>query len=298
MLIDFHVHAARIRAIVTEGGHKRPVAEELVEMLDAAGIDMAVVLSVISPECRYFYEPPEDVREICARFPQRLIPFCNLDPRMIRNSPDTDFRPLLSAYKAAGFKGVGEYLPTIPFDDPWNLNVFHQVEEVGFPLVFHIGPKRTGCYGCYDDLGLPRLERVLQECPTLKLVGHSQPFWAEISSDVTDETRGGYPKGAVTPGRVVELLRRYPNLYGDLSAGSGYNAITRDPEFGYRFLEEFQDRLFFGTDICHLKQELPIVPLFQKLASEKLISRDAHEKISWGNANRVLGLGTTCPAAR
>jgi len=288
MLIDFHVHVARVRPIY---GRKRPVPEEMIEMLDAAGIDMAVVMSTTSPEWRTFYEPPEDVREACARFPDRLIPLCNLDPRWIRNRPDTDFRPLLEAYKAAGFKGVGEYMPNLPFDDPHNLNVFRQVEEIGLPLLFHIGPTRGGCYGCYDDLGLPRLETVLKECPNLTLIGHSQPFWAEISSDVTEETRGGYPEGPVTPGRIVELMREYPSLYGDLSAGSGHNAITRDPVFGYQFMEEFQDRLFFGTDICTLGQKLPIVATFQMLAEENLISQKALEKISWRNANRVLGLG-------
>jgi predicted TIM-barrel fold metal-dependent hydrolase len=122
-------------------------------------------------------------------------------------------------------------------------------------------------------------------------LGHSQPFWAEISTDVTELTRRGYPKGPVTPGRVVELMREYPNLYGDLSAGSGYNALTRDTEFGYAFLEEFQDRLLFGTDITGLGQELPQVEYFQRLREEKPISEDAIEKVAWKNADRILGLG-------
>ncbi len=41
----------------------------------------------------------------------------------------------------------------------------------------------------------------------------------------------------------MELLRKYPNLYADLSALSGANAILRDPEYGVKFLDEFQDRL-------------------------------------------------------
>ena len=291
MLIDCHVHTARVRPIFLRSGRKRPVAEEMLEMMDAAGIDMAVTMSSASPECRVSQESPEDVREVCARFPKRLIPMCNLDPRMVSNRPDADFLPLLQAYKEAGFKGVGEYLPNLPFDDPWNMNVFRQVEEVGFPLVFHIGPTRGNCYGCYDELGLPRLETALKECPSLRLVGHSQPFWSEIGADVTEETRGGYPDGPVTPGRVVELMREYPNLYGDLSAGSGCNALTRDPDFGYAFMEEFQDRLLFGTDICYIGQELPIVSLFGKLKNERLISSEAYEKIAWKNANRLLGLG-------
>ncbi|PIP15908.1 MAG: amidohydrolase, partial [bacterium (Candidatus Ratteibacteria) CG23_combo_of_CG06-09_8_20_14_all_48_7] len=37
-----------------------------------------------------------------------------------------------------------------------------------------------------------------------------------------------YPAGKVVPGgKVVAMLRHYPNLYGDLSAGSGLNALKR-----------------------------------------------------------------------
>ena len=290
MLIDIHTHPALLRPLLWRGDLKRPTAEETVEMMDAHGIDMAVALAGASPETRTFFTTPDEVLTICARYPKRLIPFMNVDPRMVGNSPDSDFGPLLRVYKDAGAKGVGEYYPNMPFDDPMNMNVFKHVEASGLPLTFHIAPRIGGCYGLYDDLGLPRLETVLKTFPDLKLLGHSQPFWAEIS-DLTEETRNTYPKGPVTPGRLVELMRRYPNLYGDLSAGSGFNAISRDPEFGYAFLEEFQDRLLFGTDIAYLGQELPIVPWFRKLADEELVSEEALAKIRWRNADRVLGLG-------
>ncbi len=44
------------------------------------------------------------------------------------------------------------------------------------------------------------------------------------------------------------MLRQYPNLYADLSAGSGLNALQRDPEFAKDFLLEFQDRLLYARD--------------------------------------------------
>ncbi len=291
MLIDIHVHARTIAAPVARpGGGNYVLPRELISMMDDAGIDKAVVMARMSPEYAYCYVTPEEVMDLCARYPDRLIPFCNLDPRMMLNSPESDFRPMLQHYKDAGCRGVGEYMANLPFDDPMQLNVFHQVEEVGLPLTFHMGPSIGGCYGCYDEPGLPRLEKVLKECPNLTLLGHSQPFWAEIGAGVTEEARRGYPEGKVTPGRLVDLMREFPNLYGDLSANSGYNAISRDPEFGYRFLEEFQDRLLFGTDIVYPLQELPIVPFFRKLAEEKLITEEAYEKITWKNAKRLLGL--------
>ena len=292
MLIDIHVHTCKPRhpKVTRMGGTHYPSPDTLVEMMDAAGIDKAAVMTVLSPEWRYTLVTPEETLENCRRFPNRLIPFCNMDPRYLSNDTGANFRPLLEAYKELGCKGVGEYIPNLPFDDPLNMNFFGQVEEAGLPLTFHVGPRIGGCYGCFDEAGLPRLETVLRTFPDLVLLGHSQPFWAEISADVTAETRGGYPKGSVTPGRVVELMRAYPNLYGDLSAGSGLNAISRDPEFGYAFMEEFQDRLCFGTDIANVPQELPIVPYFKDLKAKNLISPEAYEKITWQNAVRVLAL--------
>ena len=294
MLIDIHVHTCKPRhsRLKRMNGSYYPSPQELVEMMDNAGIDMAVVLTGVSPECRYTVVTPEEALEICAMYPDRLIPFCNMDPRFLTNNTNANFRPLLETYKEMGCKGVGEYMPNLYFDDPLNMNVFRQVEEAGMPLTFHIAPQIGGYYGCVDEVGLPRLEKVLKAFPNLTFLAHSQPFWAEISTNVIqNDERVAYPKGKVTPGRVVDLMRKYPNLHGDLSAGSGFNAISRDPEFGYDFMEEFQDRLYWGTDIANVPQELPIVAYFQKLKSEKLISQEAYEKITWRNANRLLNLG-------
>ncbi len=303
MLIDIHTHTARRRppAVARPNGCCYPTPESLIRMLDANGIDRAVVFSMVSPECRYTLVPPEETLAICAEWPERLIPFCNLDPRFLTNSPRADFRPLLNAYRALGCKGLGEYIPNLPFDDPLNLNLFMQCEELGFPVLFHLAPALGGYYGLYDAPGLPRLENVLRACPRLVFLAHSQVFWAEIAplADASPEARHGYPKGPVREGgRVVELMRRYPNLHGDLSAGSGLNALTRDAGFGLAFLEEFQDRLYFGTDIASDPQEPACVPYFRKLKDERLISDEAFEKITWRNAARLLGLAIEAPANR
>jgi predicted TIM-barrel fold metal-dependent hydrolase len=293
MLIDMHVHCSMERhpKVSRPDGSQYPTPERLIAMMDAAGIDVAAVMSTVSPEWRYTPVIPEETLEICARYPQRLVPFCNLDPRYLSYSEDADFRPLLEAYVELGCVGVGEYLPNLPMDDPLNMNLFAQVEELGLPLTFHLAPRIGGYYGCVDELGLPRLERVLRAFPGLTFLAHSQVFWSEISADVTEANRGGYPEGPVTAGRVVELMRRYPNLHGDLSANSGYNAISRDPPFGLAFLEEFQDRLYFATDIAHMEQDLPIVRFFRRLRAERLLSEEALDRIAWRNADRLLGLG-------
>jgi predicted TIM-barrel fold metal-dependent hydrolase len=289
--IHLHTHFPRHPGVNRGGSYHFPSPDVIIKMMDENGVAKAVVLPVVSPECMYSLVTPEEVLAICEQHPGRFIPFCNVDPRFMTNSPKADFMSLFRAYKELGCKGIGEYFPNIPLDDPLNLNVFRQAEEIGFPVTFHLAAEIGGYYGCYDEPGLPRLEKVLKQFPKLVFLGHSQVFWAEMGPLRDPEERKGYPKGPVVKeGRVVELMRKYPNLHGDLSAGSGYNAIARDPEFGYRFLEEFQDRLYWGTDIDVVPINLPIVPYFRKLKKEKLISETAYEKITWKNATKLLGI--------
>ncbi|UCH35259.1 MAG: amidohydrolase family protein [Armatimonadota bacterium] len=288
-MIDIHTHLGR--------GARRddaPVDEsELLRRLDEFGIDKAVVLARgVSPECAFFHFTNEDVLAACARHADRFVPFCKLDPRNGRNSPDTDFSWVLEHYKATGCRGVGEVSANMLIDDPRCVNMFHHCGAADMPVLFHLVPRVDyGLYGLADDIGLPRLERVLQECPETVFIGHAMAFWAEVASNVEEETRGGYPKGPVAgPGRVPGLLKEYSNLYGDLSAGSGFNAISRDPEFGCRFLEDHQDRLLFGTDICNVNQEVPIVPWLNEARDAGRISPTCYEKLVRGNATQLLGL--------
>jgi len=140
-----------------------------------------------------------------------------------------------------------------------------------------------------DQVGLPGLRRVLERCPETTFIAHATHWWAEISGDIRDEDRGGYPKRPVTPGGMVDrVFQTYPNIYGDLSAGSGYNALTRDPAFGRAFLERNRERLLFGTDYFRPGQQTPIVEYIKTMT----ISEEARSLITRKNAERVLG-GTT-----
>ena len=52
VLIDIHVHCSMARhpRVARAAGSQYPTPERLIEMMDDAGIDVAVVLSTISPE--------------------------------------------------------------------------------------------------------------------------------------------------------------------------------------------------------------------------------------------------------
>ncbi|MBS3762979.1 MAG: amidohydrolase family protein, partial [Planctomycetes bacterium] len=103
--------------------------------------------------------------------------------------------------------------------------------------------------------------------------------------------RYGYPQYPVDEeGVVPELMRRYPNLYGDLSAGSGHNALARDLDYAVEFIEEFQDRLLFATDICAPDTGTPLVDLLCNLRDENRISEGVFDKIARENAIKLLEL--------
>jgi len=290
MIIDVHIHTVPKRGFMRPNGETFATPDEFIEIMDRLGIDKAVALPLVSPEGGHITQTVEDVVEACARYPDRLIPFCNLDPRLESNSDKHDFGALLEYYKGLGCKGVGEMTANLPWDDPRVDNMLKYIEAACLPMLFHVGTRVGGLYGLMDDRGLPRLERALGKFPKLNLLGHSQAFWSEIAP-VSDEERGGYPKGPVQDGgRVVELMRRYPNLWGDLSAGSGHNAVSRDPEFGYRFLDEFQDRLLFGTDICSPTTPAPLIGFMREAHEQAKITDEVYEKVMWRNAAGLLGI--------
>ena len=292
MFVDIHVHTNARPAPLRPGGKMTYGSPEyLMGRYDALGIEAAVILPTSNPECATQIQSAEEALDIAARYPGRWIPFCNIDPRMGANSPTADLGRLLQYYRSAGCKGCGEVCANLPFDDPLMENLFRACEAQGMPLTFHIADRLGGYYGIYDDPGLPRLETALQQFPGLVFLAHSQAFWAEIGPLPADASRQSYPEGPVeSGGRVVELMRQYPGLHGDLSAGSGYNALHRDEAFGVRFLEEFQDRLYFGTDICHPDTETPLVDFLLHLRDEKRISEEVFHKVARGNAAKLFGL--------
>ena len=85
------------------------------------------------------------------------------------------------------------------------------------------------------------------------------------------------------------MMARYANIYGDLSAGSGANSISRDKEFGRKFLLRRQDRLMFGTDYLQPGQPVPQFELFDGLD----LPATVQAKVFRGNAERVLKLKKT-----
>ena len=200
----------------------------------------------------------------------------------------------LKQYREEGAVGVGELAVNHRLDHPFLEAVFQAAEALGLPVLFHMSPEEGFQYGVVDEPGLPLLERALNKYPKLIFIGHSQPFWHEISGGAgkSREERYEWGKGPVTPGgRLGQLFEKYPNLYGDLSANSGGCAMMRDEAFGLAFLEAWKDRLMFGTDMVNVDMEFPLGGWLDQKVEEGALSISACQAIVSGNAKRIFGLG-------
>jgi hypothetical protein len=286
MFIDIHAHAYRNHPPLLV---QFCTAEQVIKRYDQAGIEKGVLLPIVSPEI-YLPQANEDILEMAERYPDRFIPFCNIDPRALTNSVDAPLDRLLRYYRDQGCKGLGEVMPNVPMMDPMVQNLFKHAQEVGLPVTFDGSDRVGGDFGLYDDPGLPQLEHTLQRFPKLIMLAHGPVFWAEIGPLDTPAQRKtvfrpngeqvGWqpPSGPIEEeGVVPKLFRRYPTLYGELSDAA--HALGRDPEYGPKFLTEFQDRLLFRT-----------MDLLLEWRNTQRISEQVFRKVARENAVKLLGL--------
>lgn len=160
---------------------------------------------------------------------------------------------LAFAISLYGVRVYGELKLRMMLDNLDALQMYRFCAEKGLPVLVHIDyefstgsryPRPNWWYGG----GIEALERAIRACPETTFIGHGPGFWAHISGD-DQFNKVPYPQGKVIEGgKLVEMLRKYPNLYCDLSGYSGYNALNRDPIFAREFILEFQERLLFGRD--------------------------------------------------
>ena len=274
-MIDFHTHFGNLQR---ERYPAEPglTAHQLVDRMNREGIDLAVLLPLESPEGSWGYLLTEEVVQARNLYPERFIAFCCVDPRYPLAEDFIDY--YVSRH---GCRGFGEHVNGLAFDDPLNLRLYAKCDEHGLPLVFEISKTQY----CHDDVGLPRLERCLRDFGRVAWCGHGPGFWAAISGD--DDGKPGYPAGPIAPGGAIDrLMAGYDNLYLDLSAHSGYNAMVRDPDFCLGFVERHWPRMLLGTDIVGPNRDMPILRWLRELD----IADDVRAAIAGGNARRLLGL--------
>ena len=139
--------------------------------------------------------------------------------------------------------------------------------------------------------GFERFHRMLEKFPRVKFVGHAQTWWANIDRNNGDQA--GYPKGPVAAGGLADkYLSDYANMYGDLAAGSGLNALTRDEDFARDFVSRHRNKLVFGSDCSDHDGGGPkclgaqIIAAIRRLAPDRQVER----KLLYENATVLFRL--------
>jgi predicted TIM-barrel fold metal-dependent hydrolase len=210
------------------------------------------------------------------KYPKEYLFFAN-------ELPDVDeTKPVIEKYLKLGAIGIGEQKYFVDADSRHIDLIATLAKAYNVPVLLHFQ------YGKYN-MNFARFHKILEKYPAVNFIGHAQTWWANI--DLNHDQSVLYPKTKVTLGGLSDRwLSDYPNMYGDLSAGSGLNALTRDEEHAREFLKRHQDKLLYGSDCndtvgtgekCSGSQQLAMI---RRLVSDPHIRR----KILYQNARRVL----------
>lgn len=168
------------------------------------------------------------------QYPDQFLRFACCDAAESR-TPD-----VLRGNLRRGALGIGELKFHVAVDSPEMHRVYKLAEELNVPVLLHFE------YETYNT-GLERFPSILKAYPKVNFIGHAQTWWGNISAEL--DPLDLYPKGRVKPGGLTDhLLSDYPNIYGDLSADSGLNALTRDAEFARDFVRRHTHKLVWGSD--------------------------------------------------
>jgi uncharacterized protein len=268
-VLDIHLHPKQ-----DEGGE--------IKHMDGCGVTQSVILGRADVR--------DQIKSRMAQAPGRMTFFASVDVTR------TDALQVLRAVAKDGAIGFGEMKSRVAADGPEMKQVYALAADLGLPVLLHFqdGPKGE----TYNE-GIQRFEAILKAYPKTTFIGHANSFWANISAEAPAEI--SYPKGSVKRGGVTDrFLSDFPNLYGDLSANSGRNALARDPEFARDFLKRHQDKLMFGSD-CPCTDgagagQVSREPLIagkcvarETLSTLKqMTSPEVFRKVTWTNGTKLL----------
>lgn len=213
--------------------------------------------------------------------------------RLVQEHPDlflfganeiTDLESAPSAIESWLEKGaciIGEQKFDVDCDSEASQRLYALAADHGVPILLHFQHQMY-------NRGYERFGRMLSRFPKTRFIGHAQTFWGHV--DAKHDPAVMYPKGGVTPGGLTDrYLADHPNFFADMSAGSGYNAFSRDEDHARRFLERHQDKLIFGSDCKDLLGRGPGCQGAKTLAMvRRLASAEVSAKIFSGNIRRLI----------
>jgi predicted TIM-barrel fold metal-dependent hydrolase len=213
--------------------HLRRDADACYTHMQGCGVTHAVLLTPATQE--------ESARQEMEKRAGHFARSVSADPAQPNGAPS--IREALQG----GAVSIGELKYHLALDSPEMRRVYDIAAEMHAPVMMHIQnfPHFEG--ELPYNTGYPQFDKILRAYPRTNFIGHADLFWAHISADVP--TDRGYPTGPIKPGGLTDRwLSDFPNLYADMSANSGNNALSRDPDFSREFIVRHKSKLIFGSD--------------------------------------------------
>ena len=189
----------------------------------------------------------------------------------------------ISKYLDAGAIIIGEQKFGVECDSLESQVIYKLAGEHQVPILMHFQ------HGTYN-LGFERLHKMLEKFPKTIFIGHAQTWWANIDKNHTDQ-KVLYPRGKVTAGGLTDrYLADYPNVFADMSAGSGLSALTRDEDHARGFFDRHQNKILFGSDCDDRVGSGPACQGSQTIAAIRKLAphKAAERKILYENAKKLF----------
>ncbi len=195
-----------------------------------------------------------------------------------------DAPQVVEKYLKLGACVIGEQKFGVECDSPAMQKLYELAAAYAVPILLHWQ------HGTYNH-GFDRFHTMLKKFPKVNFIGHAQTWWANIDRAYRDDAKNLYPKGKVTAGGLTDrYLRDYPNMYADLSAGSGEGAFKRDPDHARAFFARHQDKLLYGSDCNDKTGTVDACSGARQLAQVRAFSpsKAVERKILFENARRLF----------
>lgn len=198
---------------------------------------------------------------------------------------DADDAPqVIEKYLKLGACVIGEQKFGVECDSAAMQKLYQLAAAYNVPILLHW---QVGSY----NHGFERFHTMLKKYPRVNFIGHAQTWWANIHEGYVDNPRSLYPTGKVTAGGLTDrYLRDYPNMFADLSAGSGESAFKRDPEHARGFIARHQDKLLFGSDCVDTTGEPAVCSGARQIAQVRAFSpsKAVERKVLFENARKLF----------
>jgi len=269
--------------------HMRRDPDACFTHIKGCGVTKAVLLTRASDEGK--------AKEEIKRRPDHFVRSVATDPA------EADAAKVLKNAISGGAVSIGELKYHLALDSSEMRRVYDVSAEMQVPVLLHIQnfPHFPG--ELPYNTGYTQFDKVVRAYPKTNFIGHADLFWAHISADVP--TDRGYPSGPIKPGGLTDKwLSEFPNLYADISANSGNNALSRDTDFSRDFIVRHQSKLIFGSDCSCIDGKGTGIsqgrnPEANRLAGKcvaratlgllkQLTSPEVFRKVTWGNGTRLF----------